>query len=182
MLSLTGAMLPGVKQNSMLRQFSWQQFLMAAFALSLVWYAGLFLFSYRGRKKRDHSGKERDLFWDKRDVPVVRADDAASDAEEELMGKPRLPEGMSRVSSHELLFAGKNPEVAEWMNQGHQLGLIPDVIEELKEIFRVLEAEQGTKEDFFELFRLVRTKFPGIRGSALALLRLWVRCFPVTIS
>jgi len=163
LLSLTGAMLPGVKHQSMLHQVSWQQFLTAAFVLSLVWYAALFLFFYRGRKKSEDSGKMRSLFPGGRKIPVVREEEvSALAAEEGLMGKPRLPEGMARVGSHELLFAD---QAVEGNDKVRRLGLIPDVIEELKEIFRVLEAEQGTKQDFMELFALLKMKFPGIKHT-----------------
>jgi hypothetical protein len=154
----------------MLHQFSWQYFLIAALALSLVWYAALFLFFYRGRIKGNSSGKKVKDYIDPREVPFVRSEDAglaeeAESLETELMGKPKLPAGMARVGMHQVLFAGRNPEVTEWVDQGRQLGLVPDVIEELKDIFGVLEQEQGTKEDFMELFGLVKVKFPGVAGT-----------------
>jgi hypothetical protein len=47
-----------------------------------------------------------------------------------------------------------------------QQGLVPDVLEELKSIFQILETEHGTKEDFISLFHLVSSKYPGIKGTS----------------
>jgi hypothetical protein len=152
----------------MLHQFSWQHFLVAALILSLIWYVALFLLFYRGRLKAHLSGNKVKDYVDPREVPFSRSEDLEESAEAletELMGKPKMPEGMSRVGMHQVLFAGRNPEVTAWVDQGRQLGLVPDILEELKEIFSVLEAEQGTKQDFLELFALVKAKFPGIAGT-----------------
>jgi len=152
----------------MLHQFSWQHFLIAALVLSLIWYVALFLLFYRGRLKGRSSGKRVKDFADAGEVPFQRSGrpkESAEALEAELMGQPKMPEGMSRVGMHQVLFAGRNPEVTSLVDQGRQLGLVPDILEELKEIFSVLEAEQGTKQDFLELFALVKAKFPGIGGT-----------------
>jgi len=159
----------GLKQIFMFHQFTWQQFLVTALILSFIWYAALFLFFFRGRLKERLSGKKESDRSDEREAAFMRAGEEdfeeAENPEESLMGKPELPEGMSRVGMHQVLFAGRNPEVRDWVDEGRRLGLVPDVIEELKEIFRVLEQERGTKQDFFELFAVVKEKYPGIAGT-----------------
>jgi len=170
LLSSTGRCCTGVKQIFMFHQFTWQQFLVAALILSLIWYAALFLLFYRGRLKERLSGKKSSDRLGVREVPFPGAEEAefqeAESTEESLMGKPELPEGMARVGMHQTLFAERNPEVTNWMDEGRRLGLVPDVIEELKGIFQVLEQEQGTKQDFFELFAVVKGKYPGIYGTS----------------
>jgi len=160
----------GLKQIFMFHQFTWQQFLVAALILSLIWYAALFLLFYRGRLKEKLSGKKGGDRLGAREVSFPGAEEEgfemAESAETDLMGKPELPEGMARVGMHQVLFAGRNSEVSDWVDEGRRLGLVPDVIEELKDIFRVLEQERGTKQDFFELFAVVREKYPGIAGTA----------------
>jgi len=44
--------------------------------------------------------------------------------------------------------------------------VVPDVLEELKSIFYILETRQGTKADFISLFGLVSAKYPNIKGTA----------------
>lgn len=164
-----GRCCPGVIQDAMLHQFTWQHFLIAALTLSLTWYVALFLLFYRGRLKERLSGKKLKEVAGPRVVPFMRAEaltDSGELPETGLMGKPKMPEGMSRVGMHQVLFAARNgPEVPEAMDRGRQLGLVPDVLEELKDIFGVLEAEQGTKQDFLQLFALVKARFPGIAGT-----------------
>ena len=46
-----------------------------------------------------------------------------------------------------------------------QLGLVPDVLEELKIIFSILASEDGSKADFFSLFKTVKEKYPKITAD-----------------
>jgi hypothetical protein len=160
---LPGRCCAGVKLNSMLHQVSWPQFLVAALGLSLVWYAALFLFFFRGRKGCRVSGKKRLDFLSAALLPQDREQAAGDLPEADLVGRPRWPEGMSRIGSHELLFGGS--ETGEALDKGTQLGVIPDLLRELQDIFRALETEQGSKQDFFEWFGLVRARFPGLNGT-----------------
>jgi hypothetical protein len=164
-----------------LQHFTWQQFLLTALVLSLIWYVALVLALYRDKLTDLLNGRRRPVSapeplrheWDEEleDEPFE---------EENLMGKAALPEGMSRVSMSEFSFTplakvpaattGNDWENEEAMERNEereaQLGLIPDVLEELKSIFHILETEQGGKVDFISLFGLVSAKYPKIKGTA----------------
>jgi len=150
-----------------LQHFSWQQFLVAALVLSLIWYVALILALYpeqlvdflNGRRRPAPSPEPLRHEWDE-ELEELPFD------EESLMGKTALPEGMSRVSMSDFSFApvAKAPVIVsetEW-----KLGLTPDVLEELKSIFHILETEGGGKADFISLFGLVSSKYPQIKGTA----------------
>lgn len=144
----------------MLQAFTWQQFLVAALVLTLVWYAGVFLIYYRKKAKELFSPIQRPPERLKREWEEELEDEPE---EESLLGASREPDGVSSAEMDTLRFAPK-PEDPD----GHrdtQLGILPDVLEELKSIFRILENEGGTKEDFISLFALVSSKYPKIKGS-----------------
>jgi len=148
------------------KSFTWQQFLIAALILSSVWYLVILPLLYRQQLK-DWLGKignKPDLRpagreWDEE---LEEAPEAVE--EDGLMGKPRMPEGVSRMSMDMFGFA---PEVRtdDDESRERQQGLVPDAIEELKSIFHILEREQGTKADFISLFGLVKAKYAGIRDT-----------------
>ncbi|XHR95550.1 hypothetical protein ACFJIV_02255 [Mucilaginibacter sp. UC70_90] len=165
----------------MLKHFTWQQFLVAALVLSIIWYAIVILLFYRQRIQDYLNGKHQSNIppeplghaWDDEfeDEPLSNDDD--------LMGKPALPEGMTRLSMAQFGFA---PRVSEGtIEQGNwkedferenkdkkrerQQSVVPDVLEELKSIFHILETEQGTKEDFISLFGLVSAKYSNVKGT-----------------
>ena len=145
--------------------FSWQQFLVAALILSSIWYLLVLPLLYRRQLK--------DWLERKDGKPVVaplrreweeeQENDPANE-EDELIGKPKLPEGVSRLNMDMFGFA---PDVSEDEDDSRavQQGLVPDVIEELKSIFHVLEKEQGNKADFISLFSLIKAKYAGIAGT-----------------
>ena len=85
------------------------------------------------------------------------------EAGDELIGKSKLPEGVSKLGMNMFGFA---PDISEEVDSLElQQGLVPDVIEELKSIFHILEKEQGTKEHFISLFALVKAKYSAIRDT-----------------
>ncbi len=151
----------GQKQNIMLEQFTWQQFLIAAMILSLVWYAVIVLLYYRKdiakfKSKDDHKQPERlQREWEEEleDEPE----------EDTLMGRTKEPEGVSSVPMDALRFAPKEEDPDDYRDTA--LGIVPDVLEELKSIFHILENEGGTKEDFISLFALVSSKYTKIKGT-----------------
>lgn len=85
--------------------------------------------------------------------------------EDDLMGKSVLPEGMSNLSMAQFGFAPRisNEDLDE--SRERQQSVVPDILEELRSIFHILETEQGTKDDFISLFGLVSTKYPNIKGT-----------------
>lgn len=153
----------GHKRNSMLQQFTWQHFLVAAMVLTVIWYAAVFLIFYRRGfsglfgKRNAVTGSERlPHKWEKGVDRLAETDDRA---EPELMGKSRLPDGVSRVTLEEIRFAGNGDEKQQ------QVGLVPDVIQEIKEVFSLLAAQDGNKNDFFGLMETVRQNYPKISSN-----------------
>ena len=169
----------------MLKHFTWQQFLVAALVLSTIWYTVIILLFYRHRVQDYLSGKNKDNntpeplghAWDEdfEDEPLADEND--------LMGKSVLPEGMMRLSMAQFGFAPRisdteaEQEARESLDTAieqenadevreQQQSVVPDVLEELKSIFHILETQQGTKQDFISLFGLVSAKYTSIKGTA----------------
>jgi len=149
----------------MLHQFSWTNFLVFFAVLSAVWYLMLLLTVYR---------KEALAFFSvSADAQSAVSSRIAKDSKviedssvEEIMGKSKLPEGLEVVSMGALNFS-VNADSA-YQAEDHksdQLGLVPDVLQELKEIFAILEKEDGTKQDFFSLAGIISEKFGRIGSS-----------------
>lgn len=156
--------------------FTTQQFLIAATVLSLVWWAGVFLwFKFRrGVGSLTAKSRLRPTLVGAGRTGVIPEDEFE---EHELMGKVKLPEGMELVAAEHLRFAGTSSgEGAFESGQSDQLGLIPDVLEEIKEVLGILAREDGTKQDFIRLMRLVRGKYPRISSHpGLAGLNTYIR-------
>lgn len=148
----------------MLQPFTWQQFLIAALILSTVWYSFILLVYYRKGSRR---------FWPRsrssnEQLPHSEITDRPDNLPEEenaLMGRPAEPEGVKTCSMDDFGFAAKTAEAEEAAGKPEQMETVPDVLEELKEIFRVLEKEDGSKAEFFSLLALVKAKYPKIRSS-----------------
>ena len=169
----------------MLKHFTWQQFLVAALVLSIIWYTVIILLFYRHRVQDYLSGKNKD---NNPPEPLGHAwdedfEDEPLDDENDLMGKSVLPEGMTRLSMAQFGFAPRISDTATEQEAGESLdttveqedadevrerqqSVVPDVLEELKSIFHILETQQGTKQDFISLFGLVSTKYRSIKGTA----------------
>jgi len=143
---------------------SWQQFLVAALVLSSLWYLVVLPLLYRRQIKGwlGKKGKKNAVEPLRRDWEEELEDEPLPEVGE-LMGKSKMPEGVSRVSMDMFGFA---PGMEDEEGRKRQQSLVPDVVEELKSIFHILEKEQGTKDDFFSLFGLVKAKYAGIRGTA----------------
>lgn len=171
-----------------LQHFTWQQFLVAATILTAIWYTVIILAFYRQRIKDFLQGKPKDF---EHPEPLGHAwdeefEDEPEDEPDDLIGKTAMPEGMTKVSMSMFGFApGISEETQEQKtapigdkedelkndtgyDDGRELqqSVIPDVIEELKTIFHILETEKGTKADFLSLFALVSAKYPRIRGTS----------------
>lgn len=139
----------------MLEQFTWAQFLVAAAVLTLVWYCLIIFLFYRKELKSFLDGKPAPVeanqplphHWDQ------KVDQFEQEAEDYLMGKSKMPEGVSVVSAEEIGFADLKPQ---------QLGLVSDVLEEIKTIFGILIKEDGNKQDFLHLMQSVRDSYPKI--------------------
>lgn len=165
----------------MLQQFSWLQFWIAAGMLSLCWWAAVLLLFFRrelgvwfgggsgtgsplaGAGSGDLGSSRLPHRWEN-GVESFDGGELLAPVTDDLMGKAKMPEGMSMVASGDFGFVGDG-------SREEQVGLVPDVLEELKTVFQLLAAQDGTKTDFLLLMKPVREQFPGI-GSSPALLRI----------
>ena len=144
----------------MLAQFTWQEFWLAVLLLTLLWYSGIILLYYR---------KELNSFFSKGSNPkellphhwADRMEEPTQKPEEHdaLLGVSKPAEGTSTISMGQISFGQDENSKSE------QLGLIPDVLQELKEIFSVLEKEDGNKQDFFNMMEMVRAKYGQIGSN-----------------
>lgn len=170
LLFCRGAMGLRVKENFMivLHPFSWQQFLVAALVLTLIWYALIGALYFRGEIAHLFSGKPRaahravgaGLPAGNGLLPV-----AGEGEPDNLLGASRDPEGFASVPMHQFSFAGGSSSVAQVLEEVEreaQLSLVPDLLEELKEIFYLLERNGGDRSDFEELFQPVAARFESV--------------------
>lgn len=171
------AMGPWCKVWMMLAQFSWQQFFVACGGACLLWYLFVWFWFFRNGGAVGSIGSGSSGGWS--GVPDVggsgRAGAAGLDVGDlgvEVMGKAVLPEGMSVVGSGELVFAGSGSSSGSVDRYG-QVGLVADVLEELKHVFAHLVSSGGGKEEFLSMLALVKQRYPGIGAhpSAGALTR-----------
>ena len=150
----------GESKEFMLAQFTWQEFWLAILLLTLIWYLGIIVFYYRkefnsffskGLNSKEPPGRR---FADRAEEPVHKPEEYDG-----LLGASRPAEGTSTVSMGQVSFAREENSKFE------QLGLIPDVLQELKEILSVLEKEDGNKQDFFNMMEMVRAKYGQIGSN-----------------
>lgn len=171
----------GESKEIMLQQFSWQQFLVLVGALAVLWYVVVILLFYRRELRSFLSGGWRvgssgdgliasghaaalPHRWQKGveavsglDLPVG----GGLNPEDDLMGKSRFPEGMSTLSMDQVSFFSAE-EGSGLRDVQDQQGLVPDVLQDIKEVFGMLAKEDGNKRDFFRLMETVRLSYPGL--------------------
>ena len=98
-----------------LQHFSWQGLLVVFLVFSIVWYAAVLVLFYRKDLSVFFNSKilvsaiplQRSAIADKK-IGVSPADmETADDREAEIMGKSRLPEGMSIISVDLIRFSAQ---------------------------------------------------------------------------
>lgn len=138
--------------------------LFAALALA-VWYGGVLFTFYRNEAKK--------LYEQKFPKPVAPSPTVLADDEDfDLMGAPAEEYGVSTVLAHEVRFMPRKTMISEEEMQG----LIPDVLEEIKKVIHTVEAEEGDKDDFISLFKLITVKYPRLAESRhLTAVNDWLR-------
>lgn len=144
----------------MLQGFSTLQFMVVLLALVLVWYGGVLLFFYLKRKQRQldvgNAAKQAGRVASRGQQNTGPAG-AGIPLSDDLMGKAKLPEGMSSVGMEEIGFVDLEGRDVE-----DQQGLVPDLLEEIKNVFLLLAKEDGSKRDFLELMKAVKESYPGM--------------------
>jgi hypothetical protein len=150
----------------MLQQFSWGQFLLASFVLSFLWYCFVILVFYRKEALEllGHWGSgSLPHRWEKGVEDLRDVDDGVSSAndglvEDSLMGASAMPEGMKVLGLGQISFA----TVAGAEDRYDQVGMVADVIQELKRIFAKLESQGGSRDDFFGMLEKVKEDYGQI--------------------
>ena len=146
----------------MLQQFTWQHFLVATLVLTVIWYAVVILMFYRRDFFEAFSGKKNNpVNRFKKSEPLPHrwekgVDDISGQEVNEpvVMGKSKLPDGVSRVSLEDISFSDPGN------GRVNLVGLVPDLLQEIKEVFRSIAAKDGNKKDFFDLMETVRQNYP----------------------
>lgn len=148
----------------MLHFFTWQQFLIAALIFTIGWYVVVFFLFFKGKISALLQGKSALKQPEKLKREWEEDFEDESEDEESLIGKQALPDGVSEIEMHMLGFAPVvHPDEDAYRDT--QLGIVPDLLEELKTIFHILENEGGNAEDFVSLFSIVKGKYPGVAGT-----------------
>ncbi len=139
-----------------LKSFTWQHFILATLVLGIIWYVGIWLWYRRKWKKpidNENSSTPLPHRWQKQVDEMSPQDD--------LIGQTNLEPGVQIVEAADFSFADKS-ETFNVVDKSHQLGLIPDVLQEIKAICTILAEKDGNKEDFFAMFEMVKVKYPQI--------------------
>ncbi len=143
----------------MLYKITWQHYLLYVAIALLIWYGIILWLYYRDEVKRLIERSNGRVAPDEEFINEV------GEEEEDLLGKPAEEYGVSTVGSEGISFGVKLPEDAHanpYSQEELLQGLIPDVLEEIKEVMHTIEIENGDKEDFKSLFKLVSSKYPQL--------------------
>ena len=148
----------------MLQQFSWGQFLIATALLCFLWYVFVLLVFYRAEVMAFLGGGEGGgSITNGSSLRIARPSSKAFKTEDQhielevdaaLMGTSRLPDGLEVKSSSEVGFSASGSD-----GKYGQVGLIADVVQELKLVFLELEKKAGDKMDFFRLLERVKEEY-----------------------
>ncbi|WP_165499747.1 hypothetical protein [Pedobacter frigidisoli] len=76
-----------------------------------------------------------------------------------LMGTSKLPDGVEVKSSSQVAFSASKSD-----GRYDQVGLVADVVQELKVVFLELEKRAGNKKDFFRLLERVKQEYGPLGG------------------
>jgi len=80
-----------------------------------------------------------------------------------LMGTSRLPDGVEVRSSAQVAFSASGED-----GRYDQVGLVADVVQELKLVFSELEKRAGDKLEFFRLLEKVKEEYGPLGGHPSA--------------
>lgn len=152
----------------MFQEFSWGQFLLFSALLSFLWYLLVALLCYRPELNALLKGSPVSSSVDQN--VTGRLDDGRKGSEKghgqsagetgrSLMGGSRLPPGVGMLSSSELTFSPR-----EDGERYEQIGLVADVLEELKILFAELAESGGGKPEFFAKLERVSQRYGPLAG------------------
>jgi hypothetical protein len=168
------------KERKMLAEFTWGEFLVAMALLNAVWYAMVILVLYRKELSGvlGNLGGRRDVGRERKtpaNSPVSntsgggRAAEVAGELAGEksggqvqpgsLMGASRLPDGVEVISSSQVAFFGGSAD-----GKYELVGLVADVVQELKMIFSELEKKDLGKPEFFGRVAAINEEYGPLSG------------------
>ena len=136
--------------------------------LNLVWYGFVLLVFYRKEVLAFLGSGEKGLAFNQAPNTTgnnisqsenLLASSANEVADVSLMGGSKLPEGVEVLSSSQVSFSGRDS-----VDKYEQVGLVADVVQELKIIFSELEKTAGDKRDFFRLLGRVKEEYGPLSG------------------
>ena len=168
---------PEGKSNFMLQQFSWAQFLIASIMLNLIWYGFVGLVFYRSELRALFSADLRLPGESGVSPALVNAqpygsaamNDAPEDPGRELMGRSKLPEGVN-IERAGVSFA------AIEQDRYSQVGLVADVVQELKIVFSQLASQDEGKPEFLRRVSRINEDYGKIGGHpSLASINAFIR-------
>jgi hypothetical protein len=139
-----------------LPHFTWLQFGIAAIGFLFIWYAVVLLL---------FCSKQLSAFF-ARGKPAVNEPlrhvwETEAFMEDNLVGEATEPEGVSTHAWNSFGFTGR----AKQRLDDELLGLVPDVLEEIKTALHTVETSGGGKEDFINLFKLVSAKYERLKSG-----------------
>ncbi|SER90159.1 hypothetical protein [Pedobacter rhizosphaerae] len=148
----------------MLYRFSTSGFIVVLLVLALLWYGGVLVFFLLRKNGRGligaglGLGSGHKLHAGRATIPDDGTSAAGSEEiADDLMGKAKLPEGMTSVGMEDIGFVDLDER-----NVADQQGLVPDLLEEIKNVFLLLAKEDGSKQDFLALMKVIKENYPGM--------------------
>jgi len=145
----------------MLHTITWQHYLLYVVIALLIWYSVILWIYFRDEAKLLLDGSKKQL---------IENDDFSevNEHKDDFLGEPSEEYGVSTVGSQGISFGVRLPEDANaypFSQEEALQGLVPDVLEEIKEVIHTIEVEKGDKEDFKSLFKLVSSKYQQLVAS-----------------
>lgn len=171
----------------MLAEFTWGEFLLAMALLNAVWYGMVILVLYRKELsgvlgglggssslgEREGTGRERKTpanspapkssgqgkEFDQRASVIEDRKTSGKTEVASLMGASRLPDGVEVISSSQVAFSGGSGD-----GKYELVGLVADVVQELKMIFSDLEKKDLGKPEFFGQVAAINEEYGPLSG------------------
>jgi hypothetical protein len=149
-----------------LPHFTWLQFGIAAIGFLFIWYAVVLLW-YGGKQVRAFFARDKPVA----NEPLPHVWEREEFMADDLVGEAAEPGGVTTHAWNSFGFTGK----AKINREDDLLGLIPDVLEEIKTALHTVETTGGGKDDFISLFKLVSAKYGRLKdGPHLAAINEWI--------
>lgn len=140
----------------LLHHLTWRQFGLTALVVLVLYYAVLWFVFYRKAPVEEPLPHR-----------FTGLDEETEDLD--LLGAAEEPEGSSLVPMDAFSFAPRvatTVERAEAADTDEQLqGLVPDALEEIKQVIHTVETKGGDKADFISLFKMVSAKYERLKAS-----------------